>query len=1061
MENEVAKIVDPTIDTSIIDDVVFRDYLHRLKDYSILPSNESFNDSVNNARLCKLTEIVYQKRENIFFKLSTVFSTLKNSACSAFLIIRSNGVKAEFYLGLKAFSKTNKIPALWQSFDRSIKGQFPGVKTENFLEEDIKSLLMSFPQENISSVSCVGNCKDDKLLDNDNYIQGMEKLIESLYGHSYTMLVLAQNLSQTEIASIRTAYSSIYTQLSPFEKIQFSSSKNKVFSISKALSEGSSESVTEGTTSTESKSFSTSKSTSESVGKSSSGRSAIGKVAVIGSAAAGVLAAPLTGGASLVAAGVLGTLSVMGVLSSTETSSSSSSTSKSFSKTVSNSEAHSRSQTTGTNRSETYTQGQSDGETEVVTLTYSNKKVKILLEKLNDELKHLDECEDTGIWECATYVLSDSIDTVRVAASNYQALVNGDTLSSQNSAINVWSNSQDVKIISDSLKRFDHPRFDYNGVPINPSSIVSSKDLAVLMGLPRKSLPGLTVSEHAEFGVQVFSQDENLEGTLNLGKVFTAGRVIKEPVSLSKKSLTMHTFITGSTGAGKSTAIYALLKELMENKVPFLVIEPAKGEYKHVFGNLSQVEVYGTNPNYSRLLKLNPFSFPDKKMHILEHLDRLVDIFNVCWPMYAAMPAILKSSIELAYQSVGWDLQSSKNPNGRIFPDFRDLQEAIEKIVNDSRYSADSKSDYSGALLTRVGSLTNGINSLIFSHEEISDKSLFDKNVIVDLSRIGSYETKALLMGILVLKLTEYRQNSDCAMNSDLRHVTVLEEAHNLLKRTSTEQISESANLLGKSVEMLSSAIAEMRTYGEGFVIADQSPENLDKSAIRNTNTKIILRLPDKADRDLVGLSVGLNEDQISELAKLKRGVAVVYQNGWLNPVLTQINNPEVTNDLFRYEKTEEVSPTEVKLQLLYLLVKGRVSFHKEISIDFIIKNLSLLNLRAKEFHKVKALLEEYKETGKLKLWSDSFFGELSGLVYSVFNDGSIDIKTCMRQAKDFSDLTRRIDEQLRRTFGELESECALSMIQCILRANVDLGSSIEDKEKRRGLYRAWLSSFS
>ena len=115
-------------------------------------------------------------------------------------------------------------------------------------------------------------------------------------------------------------------------------------------------------------------------------------------------------------------------------------------------------------------------------------------------------------------------------------------------------------------------------------------------------------------------------------------------------------------------------------------------------------------------------------------------------------------------------------------------------------------------------------------------------------------------------------------INSELKHITVLEEAHNLLKRTSTEQATESSNLLGKSVEMLSNAIAEMRTYGEGFIIADQAPGLLDLAAIRNTNTKIIMRLPDQADRELVGYSANLNDEQIAELAKLPRGVAAVYQ---------------------------------------------------------------------------------------------------------------------------------------------------------------------------------------
>ena len=142
---------------------------------------------------------------------------------------------------------------------------------------------------------------------------------------------------------------------------------------------------------------------------------------------------------------------------------------------------------------------------------------------------------------------------------------------------------------------------------------------------------------------------------------------------------------------------------------------------------------------------------------------------------------------------------------------------------------------------------------LIFAADDLSDEELFEQNTIVDLSRAGNPDTKALIMGILILKLQEYRMAQAKGSDAVLRHVTVLEEAHNLLKRTSTEQSSESANLVGKSVEMLANAIAEMRTYGEGFIIADQAPGLLDASVIRNTNTKIIMRLPDEEDRKLVG----------------------------------------------------------------------------------------------------------------------------------------------------------------------------------------------------------------
>src|SRR5690606_9586933 len=129
---------------------------------------------------------------------------------------------------------------------------------------------------------------------------------------------------------------------------------------------------------------------------------------------------------------------------------------------------------------------------------------------------------------------------------------------------------------------------------------------------------------------------------------------------------------------------------------------------------------------------------------------------------------------------------------------------SLTNILEASKFSQEIKSNYEGALISRVKSLTNGINKLIFTADTISDGKLFDSNTIVDLSRVPSSESKALYMGILFMKLNEYRISKKSQNNSALKHITVLEEAHNLLKRTSSEQGSASANLQGKAVEMIS-----------------------------------------------------------------------------------------------------------------------------------------------------------------------------------------------------------------------------------------------------------------
>jgi len=554
---------------------------------------------------------------------------------------------------------------------------------------------------------------------------------------------------------------------------------------------------------------------------------------------------------------------------------------------------------------------QTSGTTSGSTETYVDYGVKHIQDMLESQIKRMDQCTALGMWDFAAYIFSHNYDMAKNVAHMYLSLTQGEESYLEQAAINVWEPRKAVPIFP-WLRALRHPQFALSREVVQkepeqliyPSQVsvttaLTGAELAHALNFPRKSVSGLPVYECVPFGREVvqYAKDPK-KAVVPFGRIYHMRQEEKAPVCLDRDSLTAHVFITGSTGAGKSNAIYTLLNRLClegDADANFLVIEPAKGEYKEALGGYPNVQVYGTNPYKAPLLRLNPFSFPEDT-HVLEHIDRLIEIFNACWPMYAAMPAVLKASVEQAYKGCGWSLNSSTCTGPmRKFPTFRDVMKALPTVVDSKGFSNDTQGDYKGALLTRLESLTNGINGQVLcAYDELPDSELFDKNVIADLSRVGSSETKALLMGVLILKLQEHRmeQRADGSNkpNSGLRHITVLEEAHNLLRRTSMEQSQESSNLQGKSVEMLTNAIAEMRTYGEGFIIADQSPGLLDMAVIRNTNTKIVLRLPDESDRMLVGKAAGLNDDQIVELSRLDTGVAAVYQNHWLEPVLCKVD---------------------------------------------------------------------------------------------------------------------------------------------------------------------------
>lgn len=675
------------------------------------------------------------------------------------------------------------------------------------------------------------------------------------------------------------------------------------------------------------------------------------------------------------------------------------------------------------------------GKNEGITQTFTNFNIKHALELLEHQMERLEQSSALGMWDFAAYVLSEEFDVAGNVAHSYLALTLGEESYMSKSVVNVWKGNVEeeksiTKEIADYIRELRHPVFAlrqdrtledkaFNVYPpiVTATTSLSGKELAYSLNFPQKSIAGLPVLECAEFGRNVVTYDianKNLD-KLELGNIFHMNHVEENKVELTKKSLASHTFITGSTGAGKSNTVYQIIEKARKKDVKFLVIEPAKGEYKHIFGSDKDVFVYGTNPSLTPLLKINPFSFP-AGIHILEHLDRLVELFNVCWPMYAAMPAVLKSAVEKSYQDCGWDLMRSQNKYGEmLYPSFVDVAYNIKEIIDNSEFDTDNKGAYKGSLLTRLESLTNGINGMIFTCDEILNEDLFDKNVIVDLSRVGSYETKSLIMGMLVLKLQEYRMISN-ELNADFKHMTILEEAHNLLKRTSTEQSSESANLLGKSVEMLSNAIAEMRTYGEGFIIADQAPGLMDMSVIRNTNTKIIMRLPDQTDRELVGKAANLNEDQIKELAKLPCGVAAIYQNEWVQPVLCKVDRFTANDKRYTFTPDNDVYfDAEVKTVSESLLdcimdkelfrksnkrdislLKSRViksKLSKEVKKDFIeyLKSddenrLETLRLLIFDFLEAEEAIKESKQCNDINEWVHNVVDNLKPSVKQYSN---------------------------------------------------------------------------
>lgn len=426
---------------------------------------------------------------------------------------------------------------------------------------------------------------------------------------------------------------------------------------------------------------------------------------------------------------------------------------------------------------------------------------------------------------------------------------------------------------------------------------LSSKELSVYSSFPVMDTSGFSVKEHVTFDV-----NRSVCGDTDLGRILENGRPTSNEYSIDLNELNRHCLVIGLTGSGKTNTIKSLIcssGKTAVKKIPFMIIEPAKKEYwelyKLGFDDLQIYSVGSNEPNSSRFC-INPFervSYTDqfgnkKSVSIQTHIDFVFSAFKASFIMYTPMPYVLEKAIYSIYEDCGWDVDDNINRNGaEIYPTIEDLYFKIPQIVIDMGYDAKMRNDLIGSLQARINSLRIGSKgSALNVARSFPMKHLLEGNTIIEIEDIGDDDVKAFIISLLLINILEYRrQQDDCQL--EVRHLLFIEEAHRLLKNVQSGT-GENADPRGAAVEFFCNMLAEMRSKGQGFVVADQIPSKLAPDLIKNTNLKIVHRTVAEDERLLMGGAMNMNEGQIEALSTLRQGVAAVYSEGDNRPKLVK-----------------------------------------------------------------------------------------------------------------------------------------------------------------------------
>jgi len=501
-----------------------------------------------------------------------------------------------------------------------------------------------------------------------------------------------------------------------------------------------------------------------------------------------------------------------------------------------------------------------------------------LVDLLEKRLKRLEQGRTSGMWSSYVILLADE---AAVAGKGqgllYSAFGGKDSLPDP---IRVHSVDKQVR----------------QGLPLEPGN---SLELAALSRPPSEEYPGYEVVEYARFGVEPPRGRDSSEKPVKIGDITDRGTNTGNSLSINLRDLTKHSLIVGVTGSGKTNTCFSLLDQIWDagNGTPFLVIESAKSEYRALLRSprFAGIRIFTVGDETGSPLRLNPFEVPPGIL-VQTHIDFLKSLFSAAFVLYPPMPYVLEQSIQEVYQDRGWDLANNVNVRGsgtsRLFPTLSDLDAKISVVVDRMGYDERITMDVKAGLLARINQLRlgGGKGLMLAAEKGVDSAVLFGAPCILELKQIVSDDEKAFIIGLILIRLYEHYEGSAEPAARSLRHVTLIEEAHRLLRNVSTEQGGEvTANPKGRAIEVFANILSEIRAYGEGFLIAEQIPVKLAPDAIKNTNLKIVHRLVAEDDRKALGRTMNLSDSQTRYLTVLRPGEAVAFTEGMQKPVLLTV----------------------------------------------------------------------------------------------------------------------------------------------------------------------------
>lgn len=855
--------------------------------------------------LYHIEEVTFDEKAPRKEALENVLSSMRVEGINFIYLIIGDNTGVHFYFGVARDLYQSQNKDLLSIMDvgkcilePNIRGNFRGSKIKEVSPEE--KYRISNIMDNMSNYALLEGVAG--VNEDCEKFQGVDRLVDVMLGDEFGFMIVAKPMSFDELTTIEENLNKFYTQVAPLCK------KSVQDSVSKNTGESSSE--TKGESSSTTKSFSISDQSSENKSEGTSkGYSDSGTKGITTSKSVNKRSDENeTNGTS-----------------SSRTEGESNSTNTNISKGISKSKTEGNSSVNGNSSSISKGTNISKGTGSATTREFLQKEYQDWIKYIDDVVTpRLDYGKGKGAFNTTAFLFAKKKAILNKLESTIKSLFAGEkgnkipltstTLDVNDPRVELFKNYQlphGVFLLqkekNDSYARAAVSQYSDEKGNVILGNWISSNELSLIAGLPQKEVVGLGLREEVQFGLNIENNIKE-ENKIKLGNLVHSGNILKNiDVSIDKEQLDKHVFITGVTGSGKTTTCQ---KILMDSELPFLVIEPAKTEYRILANKYEDILIFTLGRDNVAPFRLNPFEF-FKHESITSRVDMLKASMEAAFEMEAAIPQIIESSIYECYKKYGWNISTNKNEifddpfadGVYAFPTFSDLIAQIDKTVEKQGFDDRLKNDYIGSIKARLEGLTVGAKGLMLdTRRSIDFEKLLEKKVVLELEEIRSGSEKSLIMGFILTNLLEAIK-AKFKKNGEFNHITLVEEAHRLLSK----YMPGDSPTKKQGVETFTDMLAEIRKYGESLIIVDQIPNKLTPEVLKNTNTKIVHRIFAQDDKEAIGNTMVLSDEQKGFLSNLEVGRAIVFTQGFQKAVQVQINKTSDT--------TKDIEPDEKELR--------------------------------------------------------------------------------------------------------------------------------------------------